>query len=92
MQKNWKTRASDGNIKLAGEACAVVGMAAKKAKYDWTRDWVLHNPEDWIMLIVALLGFANLMPNVNIPNLDIAWPIIITAIFLYKFGKRKMPE
>ncbi|MFA6328538.1 MAG: hypothetical protein WCY41_03765 [Candidatus Micrarchaeia archaeon] len=71
-------------------------MAAKKAKvstqkYDWKHDWTLHNPEDWVMLVVALLGFANLMPNVNLgPNFEFAWPIIITAIFLYKFGKRKL--
>lgn len=41
------------------------------------------------MLVVALLGFANMMPNVSIPNLELAWPIIITALFLYKFGKRR---
>ena len=64
-------------------------MAAKKEKYNWEHDWLLHCPEDWIMLIVALLGFANLMPNISIPMLNFAWPIIITAIFLYKFGKRK---
>ena len=41
------------------------------------------------MLIVAMLGFANLMPNVSLEkSFDFAWPIIITALFLYKFGKR----
>jgi len=65
-------------------------MAAKKANYDWTQDWVLHDPEDWVMLVVALLGFANLMPNVNFGALfQFAWPIIIAAIFLYKLSKRK---
>jgi hypothetical protein len=63
-------------------------MPSKKAKYDWKHDWLLHDKEGWIMLVVALLGFADLMPNVSIPNLNIAWPIIITCLFLYKFGKR----
>ena len=66
---------------------------AEHAGYDWKKDWYLHNPEDWIMLIVALMGFANLMPNVDfgVP-FKFAWPIIITAIFLYKFGKRNHHE
>jgi len=64
-------------------------MPSKKAKYDWKHDWYLHDKEDWLMLMVALLGFANMMPNVSIPNLDLAWPIIITALFLYKFSKRR---
>jgi hypothetical protein len=61
------------------------------SKYEWTKDWILHNPEDWVILLVALVGFANLAPNVYIPQLDIVWPILITAIFLYKLGKRKYP-
>jgi len=65
-------------------------MAAKKAKYEWMHDWVLHNPEDWVMLIVALLGFANLMSNISFGEpFEIAWPVIITAIFLHKFSKRE---
>ncbi len=73
-------------------------MAAKKdvkaaQKYSWMHDWMLHDPEDWVMLIVAMLGFADLMPSVNFGQpFAFAWPIIITAIFLYKFGKRKYPE
>ena len=73
-------------------------MAAKKEtnpaqKYNWTHDWILHAPEDWVMLVVALLGFAQLMPNVNFGSpFEFAWPIIITAVFLYKFGKRRPPN
>ena len=73
-------------------------MAAKKEKkavqaYNWKKNWVLHNPEDWVILIVALMGFANLMPNVSLGQMfNYAWPIIITAVFLYKLGKRKNPE
>jgi len=73
-------------------------MAAKKdvkaaQKYDWKHDWMLHDPEDWVMLIVAMMGFANLMPNVSFGQpFNYAWPIIITAVFLYKLGKRKRPE
>ena len=73
-------------------------MVKRKAKtapagYDWKKDWYLHNPEDWVMLIVALMGFANLMPNVSFGQpFNYAWPIIITAIFLYKFGKRSHPK
>jgi len=73
-------------------------MATKKAKkaaqqYDWKKDWYLHAPEDWVMLIVAMLGFANLMPNVSFGEpFNFAWPVIITAIFLYKFGKRRAIE
>ncbi|MFA6214686.1 MAG: hypothetical protein WC717_05415 [Candidatus Micrarchaeia archaeon] len=70
-------------------------MAAKKAGkaakgYEWKNDWLLHEPEDWVMLVVALLGFAELMPNVDFGSpFRFAWPVIITAVFLYKFGKRK---
>ncbi|MFA4983649.1 MAG: hypothetical protein WC588_05560 [Candidatus Micrarchaeia archaeon] len=73
-------------------------MATKKGKkaaqqYDWKKDWYLHSPEDWVMLIVAMLGFANLMPNISFGQpFDFAWPVIITAIFLYKFGKRNQME
>ena len=50
---------------------------------------MLHDPEDWVMLIVAMMGFANLMPNVNFgQTFGFAWPITITAIFIYKLGKR----
>jgi len=61
--------------------------------YDWKKDWYLHDPEDWVMLVTALLGFANLLPNIDFGKpFDYAWPIIITAVFLYKLGKRKKPE
>jgi len=69
-------------------------MAATKAvkaaqKYDWKTDWYLHDHENWVMLVVALLGFAQLMPNVDFGlTFDFAWPIIITAVFLYKIEKR----
>ena len=66
---------------------------AAPAKYDWKKDWYLRNPEDWVMLIVALMGFADLMPNIDFGTpFQFAWPIIITAIFLYKFGKRSHYE
>lgn len=73
-------------------------MPAKKAKearekYDWKHDYLLHEPEEWVMLIVALLGIVNLLPNVNFGSyFQFAWPIIIIAVFLYKLSKRKTPE
>jgi hypothetical protein len=66
---------------------------AAPADYDWKRDWYLHSPEDWVMLVVALMGFANLMPSVSFGKpFEFAWPIIIAAIFLYKLGKRNRPK
>jgi hypothetical protein len=71
----------------------MAGRKSKKAlvaKYEWTKDWILHNPEEWIILVVALLGFADLVPTIDLGHqFRYTWPIIITAIFLYKLGCRK---
>lgn len=62
---------------------------AKNAKYNWKSDWALHSPEDWVVLLIAVMGFAQLMPNVSFGMaFDVAWPTILAVIFFYKFGKR----
>ncbi|MEM4633994.1 MAG: hypothetical protein QW275_02450 [Candidatus Anstonellaceae archaeon] len=63
----------------------------EEKKHTFWNDWVLHHPEDWVLMVLAAVGFANLLPPINTllgQNLNYAWPIIVLVIGIKKLMDR----
>ncbi|MCX8197625.1 MAG: hypothetical protein N3F07_00300 [Candidatus Micrarchaeota archaeon] len=65
--------------------------AKEQKKSSRFNDLVLRNPEDWVLMVLAAAGFANLIPQINLllgQSLSYAWPIIVFVIGMKKLMDR----
>jgi len=63
-------------------------VVKKKSVFD---DLLLHNPEDWVLLVLGALGFSNLIPKIAATMgtpLMYTWPIIVVVIGIKKLIDR----
>jgi|GEM_PF-1884544 len=76
---------------MAGRKKAKAAKVAKTKKKGVFDDLLLHNPEDWVLLVLGSVGFANLVPKISATMgtpLTYTWPIIVVVIGIKKLIDR----